>query len=109
MTTFTVDLPDETAAWVRAEAEAQGVNETDLLRTLVEQRYATASAAATHNGSSETGTGAQSTQQTLAEALAGRIGVIDSSKTNGGRVSHLSEDEQAFGDHLEQKRRESRL
>jgi hypothetical protein len=46
--------------------------------------------------------------ETLAEALSGLIGVIDSSHRLGG-VSHLSEDEHSFSEDLEQKRREGFL
>ena len=106
MTTFTLELPEETAAWLRADAEAQGMNERDLLRTLVEQRYATASARPQGDGSEPDTTGLG---RTLRDRLAPYIGAIDSSKTNGGDVSRLSEDERAFGEHLEQKRREGRL
>lgn len=106
--TFTLDLPDETAARLRADAQAQGMDETDLLRTLVEQRYATAAGAETSNGSGYEVSGTEP-RRTLRDRLAPHIGAIDSSRTNGGEASRLSEDKRAFGQYLEQKHREGRL
>jgi hypothetical protein len=106
MTTFTLDLPDETAERLRADAEAQGVHEKELLRAIVVQRYATAPAGAQGSGHEASDAGPR---RTLRDRLAPHIGAIDSSKTNGGQVSRLSEDKQAFGEYLEQKHREGRL
>jgi hypothetical protein len=37
--TIVLDLPQETAERLRAEAEAKGMGEAELLRSLLEQRY----------------------------------------------------------------------
>lgn len=47
--------------------------------------------------------------KTLAEVLAGRIGTIRSSEHTGIKTSHLSEDEESFGNYLEEKRRQGHL
>lgn len=45
----------------------------------------------------------QNGQAGLAAALNGLIGAIDSGEVSGGRLSNLSEDEDAFGRYLEAK------
>lgn len=45
----------------------------------------------------------------LANYLASRIGRTDSRKQNDGRASTLSTDEEGFGSHLEEKRRQGHL
>ena len=37
--TITIDLPEDTLAALKADAEAQGLAEADLLRALVEKTY----------------------------------------------------------------------
>lgn len=51
----------------------------------------------------------QEPTQTLDRMLAGRIGTSNSSADNGGKASPLARDKSAFGNYLEQKRREGRL
>jgi hypothetical protein len=49
-------------------------------------------------------------EQTLAEALAGLIGVLDSSKKNGGKSSHVSENTgEEFTNILVEKRKAGHL
>lgn len=68
--TLTLELPPEREARLRRKAEAQGLAvEEFAVETLM---HATE-------------------EQTLAEELVGLIGVVDSSKHNGGKVSYAAE------------------
>ena len=76
--TLTLELPPEKEERLRQKAQAQGIAVEDyaidaLMQAVGEQAVPAAD------------------ERTLAEALVGLIGVVDSSKYNGGQVSHAAE------------------
>jgi hypothetical protein len=101
---ITIQLSPDIETALRAEAEAQGRDPAELVRTLVEEIYAVAVGKSTTGSRPET----RGQTQSLAEALEGLTGVIDSRERTGG-PSRLSEDEDAFAEALERKREEGRL
>ncbi len=100
MTTFTLELPEETVERLRADAEMQGVDAAELLRVLVEQRYAATP------GTAQSGEpGDEEPPKTLAQALDGLIGTVHS----GGKDRLPEETGHAFTDYVIRKKREGRL
>ena len=87
--TLILELPPEREARLRRKAEAQGLAVEDFaVETLMQATE----------------------EQTLAEALAGLIGVVDSSKHNGGKVSYAAENSgEVFGEILLEKHKAGHL
>ncbi len=98
---ITIELAPDVEALLHAEAARQGQDTPAYVAALVHQAVKS-DFTVRRNPPAEPG-------ETLADALEGLVGVIDSSRHNGGVVSRLSEDKEAFGDYLEQKRREGRF
>ncbi len=78
-----LELPSQEEAWLRRRAARQGKDLDDFVYELVQRE---ALQEREIEAASEVGAG-----QSLAEALEGLIGVLDSSKRNGGQVSHVAE------------------
>jgi hypothetical protein len=91
--TVTIDIAPQVEASLRRKAAAAGESLSGYLRRLAEREADGKPVAA----------------PSLAEMLAGRIGVIDSAENTDGKPSRLSEHKTAFGDHLDRKHREGRL
>ena len=94
---MTITLPPNLERTLTERAEPQGTTPELLALHDLRELYADA-----HSSECVAG-------QTLADVLAGRTGTIRSSEHTGIPVSHLSEDEESFGDYLREKRRQGRL
>ena len=94
--TLTLELPPEKEARLRQKAQAQGIAVEDYaIDALMQTVDETAPAA---DG------------RTLAEALVGLIGVVDSGKHNGGKASHAAENSgEVFGEILLEKHKAGHL
>ena len=99
---ITLELPSQEEAWLRRRAARQGKDLDNFVYDLVQreaQQEREIAAAA------ELGEG-----QSLAEALEGLIGVLDSSQKNGGQSSHVAENTgEEFTNILVEKRKAGHL
>ena len=80
---ITVELPSQEEAWLRRRAARQGKDLDDFVYELAQQE---AQQEREREAAAQLGAG-----QSLAEVLEGLIGVLDSSKKNGGQASHVAE------------------
>lgn len=80
---ITLELPSQEEAWLRKRAARQGKDLDNFVYELVQHE---AQQEREREVAAEPGA-----DQSLAEALEGLIGVLDSSKKNGGQVSHIAE------------------
>lgn len=78
--TITIDLPPDEEARLQKRAARQGKDLNRFVRDVVQQEAARES----YLDQPQEG-------QSLAEALEGLIGVLNSSEKNGGKVSHVAE------------------
>lgn len=80
---ITLKLPTQEEAWLRRRAARQGKDLANFVYDLVQQE---AQQEREREAAAQQGEG-----QSLAEALEGLIGVLDSSEKNGGQASHIAE------------------
>ena len=97
--TITINLPPEEEARLRKRAARQGKDLNDFVRGVVQREAVQES----YLEEPEQG-------QSLAEALEGLIGVLDSGPKNGGKVSHIAENaSEEFTNMLVEKHEAERL
>ncbi|MCX6360027.1 MAG: hypothetical protein NT029_09480 [Armatimonadetes bacterium] len=89
----TIDVPPQVEANLRRAAAEAGESLAGYLQQIAE-REANAKPVAVPS---------------LAQMLAGRIGIIDSAANTDGKPSRLSEDKSAFSSYLERRHREGSL
>jgi hypothetical protein len=90
--TITIELPPETGAALKSDAEAQGRDPEQLVRGLVEQAYTSP------EGEAPAG------RPGLAELYAGEFGRIEGNGSASARDAG-----RLFGEYVAQKKREGRL
>lgn len=97
--TLTIELEPEEASYLSEKAAAQGQETSVYAAQLLRQRiYLPAEPSERFQG------------QTLAEALAGYIGVVDSRELNGGEMSDFAyNSEEEFGKIMDEKQRQGHV
>ena len=80
---ITLKLPLQEEAWLRQRAARQGKDLDNFVYDLVQQE---AQQEREREAAAQQGEG-----KSLAEALEGLIGILDSSEKNGGQASHIAE------------------
>ena len=99
--TFTLEVTPEEAARLQAAAAERGQQVSDYLLALARQEFQTKPPAHAHS---------EYEGMTLAEALQGFIGTVDSRVQNNGQMSNYAENsEEEFGKIMDEKQRQGHV